>query len=276
MKENHIIICSDLHLCHAAYYGPTSERRMDEFIRQIEAYHQKRPIDRIFMLGDYSLDFWAWQIKGCYINEGKSYTDQFVKEYASRLPAPYHMLAGNHEQYGEEKWKELTGSPRRFAKEIGGWLFIGCDNFSGNLDPLEHSDGTYTPTDLAFIKEQLNQYPDLPVILLSHWFELTKEPKEFFEFLQKEKRITLLFCGHDHLNKITDLSEYGAEVSIYHDGNFSYTSNPKEQLWGFCELILSEEGVAVQYIEPATTLPHEPALHHEERISNHRFFERRF
>ncbi len=276
MKDHRIIICSDLHLCHRDWYGPTGEERLEEWLFAMEKTYVNRPYSHVFMLGDYSLDFWAWDIKGCYLNEGKSYTARFIKEFASRLPAPYLMLAGNHEQYGEEKWKELTGNSRKWAKKVGGWLFIGCDNFAGNLDPTEHSDGTYTPTDLPFITEQMELYPDAPVILLSHWFELTKEPQEFFDFLQKEKRITLLFCGHDHLNKITDLSEYGAEVSIYHDGNYSYTGKPQEQLWGFCELILSEEGVAVQYIEPATTLPHDPALHHEERISNIRFFKRRF
>lgn len=270
-----VIICSDLHLCHHGWYGVEGEARLEEFLAAIKKFHQNNPIDQIFMLGDYSLDFWAWQIKGCYLNEGKSYTADFVKKIASRLPVPYLMLAGNHEQYGEEKWQALTGNGRKWAKKIGGWLFIGCDNFAGNLDPTEHSDGTYTPTDLAFIKEQLKLYPDSPAILLSHWFELTKEPQEFFDFLQKEKRITLLFCGHDHLNKITDLSEYGAEVSIYHDGNFSYTRDPKEQLWGFCALSLSDEGVKVQYIEPATALPQDPALHHQERISSSRFFGRR-
>lgn len=270
-----VIICSDLHLCHHGWYGVEGEARLEEFLAAIKKIHQKTPIDQIFMLGDYSLDFWAWQIKGCYLNEGKSYTADFIKKFASRLPAPYLMLAGNHEQYGEEKWQELCGNSRQWAKKIGGWLFIGCDNFAGNLDPSEHSDGTYTPTDLAFIKEQLKLYPDSPAILLSHWFELTKEPQEFFDFLQKEKRITLLFCGHDHLHKITDLSEYGAEVSIYHDGNFSYTRDPKEQLWGFCSLSLSDEGVEVQYIEPATALPQDPALHHQERVSSSRFFRRR-
>lgn len=270
-----VIICSDLHLCHHGYYGVEGEARLEEFLAEIKKFHQNTPIDHLFMLGDYSLDFWAWQIKGCYLNEGKSYTADFVKKIASRLPVPYLMLPGNHEQYGEEKWQELTGNSRQWAKNVGGWLFIGCDNFAGNLDPTEHSDGTYTPTDLAFIKEQMDAYPDAPVILLSHWFELTKEPQEFFNFLQKEKRITLLFCGHDHLNKITDLSEYGAEVSIYHDGNFSYTRDPLEQLWGFCALNLSEEGVEVQYIEPATALPQDPALHHPERIRNKRFFKRR-
>lgn len=272
MKENHVIICSDLHLCHRGWHGPTGEERLEEWLLAMEKTYENSPYSHVFMLGDYSLDFWAWDILGCYIKEGKSYTARFIKEFASRLPAPYHMLAGNHEQYGEEKWKELTGNCRSFAKMVGGWLFIGCDNFSGNLDPTEHSDGTYTPTDLAFIKEQMDAFPDAPVILLSHWFDLTKEPPAFFEFLQNEKRITLLFCGHDHLNKITDLSEYGADVCIYHDGNYSYTPSPQEQLWGFCELNLSQEGVDVRYMEPATALPQDEALRHEDRIQNHQFF----
>lgn len=275
MNQKSVVVCSDLHLCHRDWYGPSSEERLEEFLSSINEFYARAPFEQIFMLGDYSLDFWAWDIKGCYLNEGKSYATQFFREFASRLPAPYLALAGNHEQYGEEKWQKIAGNGRSFAKMIGGWLFIGCDNFSGNLDPSEHSDGTYTPTDLAFIKEKLQEFPDAPAILMAHWFELTKEPQEFFDFLQEEKRITLLLCGHDHLNKVTDLAEHGADVSIYHDGNFSYTRSPKEQLWGFCALNLSKDGVEVQYIEPATALPHDPALHHPDRIQNERFFKRR-
>ena len=73
---------------------------------------QVKSPDAILFLGDYSLDHWAWNVKGSWLTEGKSYTKQFVETYLKELPAPHFMLAGNHEQYGEELWKSITGFSR--------------------------------------------------------------------------------------------------------------------------------------------------------------------
>ena len=48
-------------------------------------------------MGDYSLDHWAWNVKGSWLTEGKSYTKQFLETYLKELPAPHFMLPGNHE-----------------------------------------------------------------------------------------------------------------------------------------------------------------------------------
>ena len=100
-----IILASDIHHCHVTWYGVSSEERMERLVTHLNDEFERDPYDVILFLGDYSLDFWEWDIKGCYINEGKSYTRTFVDMYAPRLRAPYMMIAGNHEQYGEAAWR---------------------------------------------------------------------------------------------------------------------------------------------------------------------------
>ena len=214
------------------------------------------------------------------LREGVSNTDNFVKHYAKRLKADYYMAPGNHDLYGYENWKKITGTDRDDAFVVGGYLIISCDNFSGVLDPDFHSDGIYTPTKLEFIREKMAEYPELPVILCGHFFDKTKEPEAFFEFLKQEKRITLLICGHDHVVAIEDLGERAGNVSIYHDGHYSYSGiehdGTPEFMWGFCEAVLSDEGIEIAYVEPANTIMvQDIPMEHTYRERQRRFFRRR-
>ena len=82
-----------------------------------------------------------------------------MEKYVRRLPAPWMMIAGNHEQYGEEKWHEITGCSRQGAVTVGDWLFVMLDGFGKDLDPDFHSDGTFTPIDVSFVRAQMEKYP---------------------------------------------------------------------------------------------------------------------
>lgn len=255
--EKRVILCSDVHLCHLGWYGVSSEDRLETLVQNLNERYTDTPYERIVFLGDYSLDFWEWEIRGSWLNRGLSNTIWFVEDYASRLRAPYTMIPGNHEQYGPERWRTFTGFEREQCFTAGGYLFITCDNFAGNLDPTTHSDGTYTPTDLSRVERLMKAFPDLPVILCAHFFDREKEPEAFFDFLRREKRITLLCCGHDHVALAEDLGERADHLTLLHDGAYSYTGGgrtPDAQRWGFCELTLREDGVEMRYIEPKATL----------------------
>jgi len=279
MKQTRIVFCSDVHLCHHKHGASSPEEKLENLVQKLNEFHKVKPYEKIVFLGDYSLDHWAWNEKGSWLENGISNTERFVKEYASRLNAPYHMVPGNHEQYGQEKWKEIVGTPRECAFPVGGYLIVCCDNFSDNLDPDYHSDGTYTPTNLNFVKESMEQYPQLPVILCGHFFDLTKEPAEFYEFIKEEKRITVLICGHDHVVTVTDLEDRADRVCLYHDGHYSYAGAKKslrEIMWGFCEAVLSEDGVEMRYVEPDNkVMLKDGEYDHQYRERYHRFFKRR-
>ncbi len=258
MNKARIIFCSDVHLCHIDWYGMACEDRLEKMICDLNEFYAKKPYDIVVFLGDYSLDFWEWDIRGSWLNSGVSNTDNFVKRYAKNLKVSYAMLPGNHEQYGNQKWKEITGFDRQYCFETGGYLIIMCDNFSGDLDPDYHSDGIYTSTDLKFIKQKMDEHPKLPVILCSHYFDITKEPVEFFDFIKNEKRISLLVCGHDHNMYAEDLGEKADHVCLYHDGHYSFTNNnPNDIMWGFCLAELSDDGIDICYVEPESTFEYE-------------------
>ena len=280
MEKTKAIFCSDVHLCRGNWYGCSSDERLENMITIFNELHDKDPYEKIIFLGDYSLDFWEWEEGGSFLNEGVSNTDSFRKKYAERLKADWYMAPGNHEQYGYENWKRITGTDRNDSFIVGGYLVISCDNFSGVLDPDFHSDGVYTPTKLDFVKEKMEEFPDLPVILCGHYFDLRKEPEEFFEFLNEEKRITLLICGHNHIVGVKDLGEKAGNVNLYYDGHYSYSgvehNGIPEFMWGFCEAILSDEGIEIWYVEPSSTIvvQDRPVVHTYREMQRH-FFRRR-
>ena len=197
-----VILTSDIHLCHLSWYGVDSPTRIDKMIADLNDYRKKVNYSKIIMLGDYSLDFWVHSIGGSWINQKLSNTDNIIKDYFSRLDCQdYYMLPGNHEQYSGEQWKEITGFDRQFYTYVGGYLFVMLDNFSGNLDPKEHSDGTYTLTDVNYIKEVMALYPDAPVVLCAHWINPEKEAENLADFVKKIN-VNLMVKEHINLNNI--------------------------------------------------------------------------
>ena len=279
MESKRVIFCSDVHLCHFEWYGRTSDARMERMVEQLNAVYDEKPYEKLVFLGDYSLDHWKWNIKGSWLERGVSEASRFAKEYASRLKAPYYMLPGNHEQYGEALWQKLVGMPRKDYFVVGGYLIVCCDNFAGLLDPAEHSDGEYSVTDLNFVRKAMAEHPDLPVILCAHDFDPDVEPEEFYTFLKEETRITVLVAGHVHTCDVVELGERAGNVCLVYDGHYSYVNgkrDPKDIMWGFCEAVLTDKGVDMVYVEPENEIKLKDECHrHPYREQNRRFYPRR-
>jgi hypothetical protein len=54
----------------------------------------------------------------------------------SKLPdVPKFFLAGNHEQYGNEEWKAITGNDRSGTITLGNNTFVLLDACAGDLNP---------------------------------------------------------------------------------------------------------------------------------------------
>ena len=113
-----VLIATDIHYCHFDYGGMHRDEKVKFLVKQIKEEYEREPFECILMLGDFSLDHWKWQVQGSWLKEGRSYTAEFIEGYCKELPAPCYMIAGNHEQYGEEKWRELTGGAREHARAI--------------------------------------------------------------------------------------------------------------------------------------------------------------
>lgn len=254
-----ILMASDLHDCEMVWYGVEADDRMQRMIKAFHEEYEKEPYDMLLLLGDYSLDFWMFPPYGSVINRGISFTTKFMREVFPHFPpVPIYMIPGNHEQYGHENWKRITGYDRRMTVPYGNNLFILLDNFGGDLDPTVNSDGTYTPVDVAYVREQMAAYPGTNVFLFAHDFYAREgkdfETEEFAHLLRTEPRIIALFSGHTHLSNIVNLGEkYGNKCLIY-DGAFSYSRDIAHTRWGFRELRFENGCVSTAYLTPASDI----------------------
>ena len=243
-----VVLMSDLHDCHIDWYGIPTRERMERFVAQYRAYCAAYPVAHTLLLGDYSLDFWQWNTKGSWLREGVSNTAHFVRHYAARIPTPYTMIPGNHEQYGEFLFRRLTGFSRRGSIVVGGALFVLADTFSGNLDPTAHSDGTYVPADVGWIRAEMARRPGLPVFLCAHQFAYQTESEAFRQLVREEPRIIALFQGHTHECSVIDLGEEYGNKQLAQTGSFSY--NRAGGFWGWRELLLTPDGAQSRYFMP--------------------------
>ena len=270
MRKRYLIV-SDTHYCHETEYNQlrygniTNDEKAARIIAQIEKEYKREKYEMIFFLGDYSLDHWWWDTKGSYLTRGVSYTEIFVKKYLQNLPAPYIMIPGNHEQFGEEMWKKITGMGRTNHAVDGDFLFIFWDSYGADLDPTEHSDGTYTPIDIPFVRGLMDQYPDKKVILLSHYFvpNGTKEESE----LIADDRVVCMFQGHTHEPRIDTLPDAYKNKKLIHAGGWSHLYPGVKEPWGMRDIVI-EDGVLTSHFftEDYTYENGGQQYHIEERI----------
>ena len=250
-----ILLISDIHYCQDEYGGISRDEKIERLIAQINAENKKCPIEMILFLGDYSLDHWEWNTKGTWLMHGKSYTKELVDRYFSKLDIPYYLIAGNHEQYGEENWKRITGFSRNIEVELDDCLFVLWDSYGDELDPDYHSDGRYTAPNVERIREIMDSHKSKRVFLCSHHFAPngTKEEAE----LVRDERVVCLFRGHTHSSKIITLpEEYGSKL-LLQTGSWAGINNESSERWGVRELCIYEDRVTSAYIVERHDLVHE-------------------
>ena len=224
-----VILMSDIHYNCADYFGRPPEEAIKLLCEDLAAEYAKEPYEALLLLGDYSLDHWVWHTKGTYLGQGISNAKLFAERYLDKItPAgvEIRMIAGNHEQYGDALWNTFTGHHRKEHIVIGDLLFILTDTYGADLDPTEHSDGTYCGADVKQIKELMARYPDKKVILCAHWFNMSAESMDFCELLRTEERILCLCCGHNHKSVIMSTGEENGNKPILCTGHYSYSGEP--------------------------------------------------
>lgn len=252
-----ILLFSDTHLCHADWYGVTSRERMERLVANLTEEFRRESFEAIFMLGDYSLDYWeCGPLYGSYSNGGVSNTEVFLRDYASRFPVPFYFIPGNHEQYTNEDWERITGAKRQFHIVLGDCLFFMLDTFGDNLNAPEHNHGTYSFADTAYIKRVTALYPGKKVFLCAHDFALSAERDEFKRLVRETPEIVALFAGHTHKSEIIAAGdEYGGKY-LCRTGNYSYSimPNPIDSMWGWRELVIDGGSVKTAYVVPENTI----------------------
>lgn len=256
LADHRVLLTSDTHYTYLqTWYGVTPEKRMQAWVDAILYEHSLRPFDLIVIIGDTSLDHWKWNGGGSYIKDGVTTTKAFMENYVSQLPqdVPVFVLAGNHEQFGNEKWREITGNDRQGSFVLGDNLFLFLDSFSAELDPNYHHDGYATAPDAEYIRAEMEKYPEHTVYLISHYFHLDMGGDEFAEIVS-DPRVVTLFQGHTHKCAPIELGEEYGNKQILETGNFSYTSQTEsaqsmiESFWGFRDLVLVGPRAVSRYI----------------------------
>ena len=249
-EHDRLIVITDVHHCHPVWHDTASGERMEILVKTLCDANEKAPADAILALGDYSLDFWAWNEGGSALWEKPvRNTETFVREYRSRFPLPCYMIPGNHEQYGPQAWAEITGNPREFALEYGDTLFLMADTFGGGLDPDHDHDGCYTGLNTAFITEMLEAYPEKQVILCAHDLIPEREGEEARKLIFENPRILCAFTGHTHRDNTRLLPAQWRSLPVFYSGDFSYHGGRGgEKNWGYRILELSEKGLSTEYI----------------------------
>ncbi len=240
-----IMLASDIHNCHSAWYGMSNEERMADLVRCLGEAKRERTYDLTLCLGDVSLDFWAWAEGGSvFWDPPVSRTAEFMEKIAPAFPAPFYITPGNHEQYAPEDWERIAGQPREQIVCRDEAVFVLLDAFSGNLGPAENSDGMYRPVNVGLIRDALRDAGDRPVFLAAHWFDMEAESEEFKALLREETRIRALFCGHDHYSFVRSTGEDAGNKPILHTGHFSYSGDkdPCRFYRGWRELTVRDDG----------------------------------
>lgn len=258
MNRTRLIIASDIHYCEDGWYGLSSADKGRNLCADLAREYEKDPYSALLLLGDYSLDHWVWGTKGTYLTRGLSETKIFVDEVLGRISpdgVEVRMIAGNHEQYGEENWTRITGHKRRDHLVCGDILFILCDTYGGDLDPDTHSDGTYVGVDAAEVRALMERYPDKKVILCAHWFHMDAESEEVRQLIRSDARILCLICGHAHISRILSTGEENGNKPILYTGHYSYSGekNTLRCLNGYRELVIDGDRITSKYIVPSHT-----------------------
>ncbi len=252
-SEYRVLLASDIHNNNQLnWYGVSNEKRMEMFVSAVNAEHEKQPFDLILLLGDYSLDFWVHG--GSVLNNGKSNTKDFMKNIASKFPAdvPVFYLPGNHEQYGNEAWKNITGNDRFGTVVLGDNVFVMLDTFAGNLDPTGNSDGTYTGIDMEYLEEQFDSYPNANFYICAHYINQNSEMAKLRKLTAEHDNIVGFFMGHDHKTTVIQLGNSCQNKTIAQLGNFSYgkggSSETENYYWGFRDLVITPDRAVSRYI----------------------------
>ena len=263
-----ILISSDPHCTDLLdWYGVSHEARMELWIKNVLAEHERQPFDLIIIAGDISLDTHIGET--CY-TKGYSTSQTFIENYVSQIPSdiPIFILPGNHETMNNEDWIALTGNSRQCTYVLGNNTFIMLDTFA-NIEGDNVYDPPYTPVDVAYVKEQMDAYPENNVYLVAHHFPLGKNmPEESAEFreLLCDERIIGLFGGHTHLNNPVQYdASCGNKIQVQ-TGNFSNTNGSFDtSFWGLRDLVITEDSAVTSYIQAACDVTINGEARHYER-----------
>ena len=195
-------------------FGHTQREKIDLLREAILAEHEKAPLDGVLVLGDLSIDDYDFR------NLPDNYCRRFREEVMDRLPCPAWALAGNHDSYPDEAWREVFGYDRQFAVEIGGSVFIMADTFAAT--PARGASGSpYMPLDVDFLRGVAERHPDQPLYLCAHHIKESGEGEEAMAWVKASPTVCM-FRGHTHHDGIVATGERWGQKPLIDIGGYAY------------------------------------------------------
>jgi predicted phosphodiesterase len=229
--------------------GISRAKKKEFLMGQIRKEIDGRGLDAILVLGDLATDNWTVGLA-----DAKSDAEMYTKNtyYAKTLYddcfKPFenelgiYVLAGNHDSFLNEKWKEMFGTDRQFSFKIGNMAFIMLDTFSDQGSNSKSNGTSYVGIDKTWLASEMAKYRNCKVVVCSHYFNSMKELKELSD---QYSNIIGFYHGHTHLYEAVDV---GNGTMCINDGGFSYTAFASEggewnfeyldprSAWGYCIL----------------------------------------
>lgn len=235
-------------------FGHTQREKVEKVFEGITYEDSKEPLDAVFVLGDLSIDDYDFR------NLPINYCEQFKIDCLDRLRCPSFVLAGNHDSYPDELWREVFGYGRQYSVTVADQVFIMLDTF--RACPASGASGAkYTPVDTDFLKSELARCRGKNIFLCSHFFSINSESEEFARLVRESDDIICLFHGHTHHNGVIELGEkYGNKQLFdiggygYHgmvvDGKYDFLQFSPAWAWGYQILEISEDKISTYHRKP--------------------------
>ncbi len=228
--------------------GFTQQEKITQAKSDILKEHEKSPIDAIFVLGDLSIDDYSFR------NLPKNYCKELKEKLFGSLPCPVFAIAGNHDSYPDEMWKEIFGYGRQYFVKLGDYVFIMADTFnSGNAK--NPSGSKYTSPDISFIKSVMDSHKDCKFFICAHYFK--NECEEDFLHLLNDERVICLFRGHTHIHecvtlkngkKLFDIGGYGYS-GFKTDYGYEFSFFDEKWAWGY-EVVEIQKSITISHVTP--------------------------
>ena len=208
-------------------FGKSQGEKVQKIYDDVIAESKLAPIDGVLVLGDLSIDDYDYR------QLPENYCQKFKDECMDRLPCPAYAIAGNHDSYTNEQWREVFGYERQYCVEIGDSVFIMADTFA--LCPASSASGSpHTRLDGDFLESALNKYKGKKIFLCSHYFHADETFDERTKRLIREsKDIVCLFRGHVHINSITELGKEFGFKKLIDIGGYGYSGCQVGDRWDF-------------------------------------------
>ena len=253
-RNSRIMFVSDIHFSKDVTHGIDSVTRMNLMVDKLIEEHGENPIDFLVINGDLSLDY-RYRATS---REPYNYSKKVVSMFLSKLPFPVYLMAGNHDNYSNQEWINITGQERQYTIDFDDIIIICLDTFKPSInETYPGMENDYTGIDFDYLAKELEKYKGKKILLVSHYFDESKEPNTVKELINKNYDILGLICGHTHRHNVTTFGN----KPLFFTGTFGYSldggiSNTylKEQSYGFRDIYVKENGLYSCYIEPEINL----------------------